>query len=228
MAVMKDDVREWDMEVGIEGDSAMAGRSPLLETAWRHLTMEQAVLRGKFVCQLLWDVAKFFDSVGIPLLIDRAEQLRFPLDQLVLGMQAHRAPRVLRVNGCCAEPIPATGVSILAGCTLSTSLSRAFTHGPVRGPEAGLQANGSEHEIGQHVDDVNQVVIADSEAAVVRRCRLEGLRIATAFTKSGLAISPKSVDVASSKRLAIGPTPCGKCPACVWETEHTRTMTTHN
>ncbi len=101
MAVMKQEVRELDVGVGMAGDSALPGRSPLDETAWRHLLMEQACLRGKFVGQMLWDIAKFFDSLPVPLLISRAEALDFPSDQLVLGMQAHRAPRVLRRANTC-------------------------------------------------------------------------------------------------------------------------------
>ena len=68
-AVIKPGVREWDIQVGLEGDSALPGRSPHEETAWRHLQMEQAVLRGKVVVQILWGVAKHFDSINIPLLI---------------------------------------------------------------------------------------------------------------------------------------------------------------
>ena len=202
MAVMKQEVREWDVGVGMAGDSALPGRSPLDETAWRHLLMEQACLRGKFVGQMLWDIAKFFDSLGIPQLISRAEELDFPSDQLVLGMQAHRAPRVLRVDGCCAEPITATGVGILAGCTLSTSLSRAFVRAPIAGGKPDYMEEEAEDHTYQHVDDVNQVVVADAEKAVVRRCRREGLRVTNAFVKSGLTISVKSVVAASTRCLA--------------------------
>ena len=202
IAMMKDEVRSWDVEVGTEGDSAMPGKSPLDETAWRHLWMEQATLRGKYVVQLLWDVAKFFDSVDIPALIRRAEHLDFPIDGLVLAMQMHRAPRVLRINGCYAEAIQATGRSILAGCSLSTSLSRAFVREPVTAGVDSKHHSGSETYTHVHVDDVHQLVIADSEDAAVRRARREGLRIATGFVRSGLTVSPKSVVTASTKRLA--------------------------
>ncbi len=207
MAVMKKPVRAWDLQVGLEGDSALPGRSPLEETAWRHLCMEQAVLRGKFVAQMLWDMAKFFDSLDIPELLARCEELDFPTDQLVLAMQVHRAPRALRAAGSYGDPIEETGASILAGCTLSTSLSRGFLRGPVRGAchsksSASCSASQSAHSTNQHVDDVSQVVIGDTEAAVVARSRLEGSRIANAFVNSGLTISPKSMVTASSKRLA--------------------------
>ena len=57
--------------------------------------MEQAALRGKMVIHILWDVAKYFDSIGIPTLIRRCEELHFPIDHLALAMQYHRAPGVL-------------------------------------------------------------------------------------------------------------------------------------
>ena len=90
--------------------------------AWRHLQMEQAVLRGKVVVQILWDVAKYFDSINIPLLIQGCEVINVPIDQFILAMQYHRAPPVLQTLGCCADPIDDTAISMLAGCTFSTSL----------------------------------------------------------------------------------------------------------
>ncbi len=204
MAVMKCQVREWDMHVGLQGDSALPGRSPHAETAWRHLTMEQAVLRGKAVGQLLWDVKQFFDSLDVPLVIERSERLHFPVDQLALGMQAHRAPRILRAAGSFGSCIKATGRSLLAGCTLSTSLSRGFLCRPLqRCCEASRRHKGkASHGVNQHVDDVNQVVIADTEEEVATRCLIEGLRVANVFTRSGLVISDKSVALASSRKLA--------------------------
>ena len=204
MAMIKEDVREWDGEVGFEGDSSLLGRSSIDEVAWRHLRMETAVLLGKAVGMLLWDVAKSFDSLDVPLLIERAEELNFPLDQLTLGLQVHRAPRALRAEGCFGLPIASTGVSILAGCTLSTSISRAYLQGPVstcsRTDEHDTRTS---HRVNQHVDDLSQVVIGDSEDAVFERCRKEGLRMSVALTKSKLRISTKSVASASSRALAV-------------------------
>ena len=52
-AIAKHDVRNWDERVGLAGDSALPGRSPHEETAWRYLQKEQAVLRGKVVFHIL-------------------------------------------------------------------------------------------------------------------------------------------------------------------------------
>ena len=78
--MLKSDARDCDIKVGIDGDSALPGRSPCEETAWRHLHMEQAVLRGKVVVQILWDMAKYFDSIKIILSIQRCEAIKFPID----------------------------------------------------------------------------------------------------------------------------------------------------
>ena len=85
------------------------------------------------------------------------------------------------------------------------SLSRGFLHGPVggAGPKQDL-ASKTVHRINQHVDDVSQVVVGDSEGNVISRCLSEGLRVAEGFIKSALTISPKSVVTASTHKLAQG------------------------
>ena len=207
MALLKSDVRDWDASVGLEGDSALPGHSPLDEAVWRQLLMEQATLRGKFVVQLLWDVSKFFDSLDVPLLVERVVELQFPLDQLVLAMQAHRAPRVLRALGSFGEPIPSTGTSILAGCTSSTSLSRGYLRKVTAHVGNGGQAFGehraeASHYVNQHVDDVSQLIVADTEPAALQVSCRQGLKLANALVRSKLEISDKSIAVASNPRLA--------------------------
>ena len=108
--------------------------------------MEQAALRGKMVIHILWDVAKYFDSISIPTLIRRCEELDFPIDHLALAMQYQRAPRVHQSGGCCAEPITATGVSILAGCTFSTSLSGGFLHSATAHGSTHTHAGNRDHK----------------------------------------------------------------------------------
>ena len=193
-AIAKPDVRAWDERVGLAGDSALPGRLPHVETAWRHLQMEQAALRGKMVIHILWDVAEYFDSISIPTLIRRCEELDFPIDQLVLAMQYHRAPRVLQSGGCCAEPITATGVSILAGCTFSTSLSRGFLHSATAHRSTHTHTHTHTHVLAtattnQHVDDVSQLIISDTAATAVQLAVRTGLSMSTGFMLSGLTVA---------------------------------------
>ena len=124
-----------------------------------------------------------------------AERPDFPRDQLVLGMQVHRAPRVLQAGGCFGTVIPATGISALAGCALSTSLSRAYLQDVVC-----ARPRSTGHWLGQHVDDVCQIIIGDSERQVAACAAREGSLLAEGLR--GLKISPKSTVVAHTKRLA--------------------------
>ena len=164
--------------------------------------MEQAVLRGKVVVQILWDVAKYFDSINVPLLMPRCEAISFPIDQLTFAMQYHRAPRVLQTVGCCADPIEATGVSILGGCTFSTSLSRGFLYNTTFGGSSCTKIAEAKATTNQHVVDVSQLIISNTEEAAIKLAVREGLRMATRFVKSRLTVSAKSVVNASSKDLA--------------------------
>ena len=112
--------------MGSKFDSAMAGTSPKIAAGLRALEMEQRTIRGEHVIQIMWDVEKYFDSLDIQILIERAVEYEFPKELLILGLQVHRAPRVLKVGDTYADVVPRIGRGIIVGCTLSTSLSRAY------------------------------------------------------------------------------------------------------
>ncbi len=57
LAMMRDEVRQWDADIGSEGDTALGGRRPMDETARRHLRLELAGLCGEHAVILLWDMA---------------------------------------------------------------------------------------------------------------------------------------------------------------------------
>ena len=112
--------------------------------------MDAGYTRGKCVIAILSDAEKFFDSLDIPTLASRALDLGFPPEVMVLGLQVHRAPRVLKALDSLTDPLPRTGRSIIAGCTLSTSLARAYLHAVIHAlPNIPGQLNY------QHVDDVD-------------------------------------------------------------------------
>ena len=68
-------------------------------------------------------MAKFFDTISIPILIGKAMGLGFPLLDMMLTMHQHLAPRVLQCEGFCGQPILITN-SIPAGCKHSVALAR--------------------------------------------------------------------------------------------------------
>ena len=157
-------VRSWDKEVGHIHDSALEGRKPLLETVKRAAHMEAGFIRKKCVIAVLWDAEKFFDSLDIPTLVSRAVDLGFPPEVMILGLQIHRAPRVMKALDSLTGPLPRTGRSIMAGCTLSTSFARAYIHTIISVmPNIPGQLNY------QHVDDVDLITQSGKVDKAVKR-----------------------------------------------------------
>jgi len=68
-------------------------------------------------------MAKFTDTINIPILIGKALDLGFPLLDMMPTMHQHLVRRVLQCEGCCGQPILITK-SILAGCKHSVALAR--------------------------------------------------------------------------------------------------------
>ncbi len=197
LAAVKDEVRAWDEQVANPHDTALKGRRPADETARRHLRVEVATLLGKFSALVLWDMKAFFDSLDASRLVEAAEDADFPLDQLALGLILHRAPRMLRVQGCYGDSIARTGRSVLAGCTLSTSFARAYLR-PLT-----LECK-SDHTctLGQHVDDLTQMVVAPTQQLAVARAVAKGRQLAEAARGLLLDVADKSRVVASTPTAA--------------------------
>lgn len=79
-------------------DSAKAGASAVKAAEDRALEAELCQLQGKCGCTILWNVSKFFESINIKLLVEEAEQIGFPLEELALSLTMHQAPRCLRIG----------------------------------------------------------------------------------------------------------------------------------
>ena len=141
--------------MGSPTDSALKGRKPKVETAKRHALIEVKAQLGYKVILALWDIQKFFDSLDIELLIERSQELNFPPTVLALALEVHKGTRHLSAAGTTAKPIGDTGSSILAGCTNSTSFSRAYIRKITRGLADGAKKGTSaEHILFEHVDDL--------------------------------------------------------------------------
>ncbi len=197
MAALKGDVRSWDTRVADEHDTALRGRRPADETARRHLWVEAANILGKHAVLVLWDMKAFFDSLDASKLVEAAKLADFPTDQLALGLILHRAPRVLKVQGCFGDIVPSTGRSILPGCTLSTSFARAYLQPLAR--RCRSDAMGS---LWQHVDDLAQCIIAPTRQLAVARAIQKGQLLAMEAQRLALQVAGKSRVVASSPSAA--------------------------
>ena len=61
-------IREWDLARVHFYDSALAGSSSLRAAVMRALRVENGCMRQAEVAHLLWDMAKFYDKVRLPVL----------------------------------------------------------------------------------------------------------------------------------------------------------------
>ena len=199
MAIIRPIVREWDRNIGSEYDSALVGRSPIYATAQRAMIMEQASLRGLCTILILWDLRQFFDSIDLSRLIPQCVRLGFPEEALLLGLQAHRAPRILKMLGTHSQPIEATGRSILAGCTLSTSLARAYLRHAIGklAPQAG-------HMLAEHVDDMDQLVVTSTTQAAIIMIVEQALALTEGLAEQNLNIAADKTIVLSNRPGAAG------------------------
>jgi len=193
----KDDVRSWDVEAALPGDTGKPGVSLELESVRRHLKIETAQAFNRHIVMILWDVEKFYDTSAVHHTIDAAKQLDFPESQLTLGLVSHRAPRVLNCGGCWGRTLPSTGRSMLAGCTYATSMARARIIRVRR--ELPRDRN---HVVFQQVDDLTQMISDESQLGAYRSAASLGCMLADGLVQDGYRVSSKSTVIASSRDLA--------------------------
>jgi len=197
LSLGKDEVREWDCAEALPGDTGRPGVSLELESSRRHLKLEIAHAFQRSVVLILWDVEKFYDSSQVHHTIDASLELGFPKAQLALGLMSHRAPRVLKQDGCWGRVLPSTGRSMLAGCTYATSMARARIIRLRKQLPRSLH-----HTIFQQVDDLTQMFITEEDPEARQLAVGLGNGMADLLVSDGYRISPKSTVVASSRRLA--------------------------
>lgn len=117
------EVEEWESYMTGHVDLAGKGKSALVAAAYRSLAAEGYSHTKEQVIGVVHDMAIFFDTISIPVLINTALELRFPLRDMMLSMHQHVFPRIIQCEGFCGEPILITE-SILAGCRHSVALTR--------------------------------------------------------------------------------------------------------
>ena len=96
--VCREEVRQWDADIALGGDTAAPGRCCEVAAGSRHLEMEVATAVGMDTCGALWDTAAFYDTLDIPILIEQGQGSDFPPHVMVLACQLHLGPRFLRIG----------------------------------------------------------------------------------------------------------------------------------
>ena len=188
----------WERKVQVHWDKARPGSSVEVAAVVRQWKAEVAVANGLETGACLWDVAKFFDSVDVALLIANAKAMAYPLVELAVAVQQYVAKRALQRGGHTGEPFEVT-TSILPGCGQAVPLARAY----LRGPVGQVQAHGAKEEVmlTTYVDDIGQDVQGSFDQVVLKLVE-HGHRVVQALQVLRLKVAPKSVVVASFKKIA--------------------------
>ena len=98
MELDNDDIAAFETANAYEHDSATVGASAVAAAEDRALEAEIARLSGKVTLSTLWGLKKFFDSIGIKVLIQLAKDLNFPILQLTFSLIVRQAPRRLKLG----------------------------------------------------------------------------------------------------------------------------------
>ena len=192
-----DTIGDWADETADPWDQAVAGSSSLRRAMCRSFMDEAAATLGLHTVSTLWDVKEFFDSLDITKVLRFALDNFFPATELVLLTLCHLAPRLLRSNGCYADPIQPHR-SAIAGCRGAQQFARLvmkqvlhFVHW--RHFPAVISKS--------WVDDVNQRSEA-TQPLVRERLVAAAVDFAAEVQAMGLTIADKSRVIASSQELA--------------------------
>lgn len=193
---VREEVRVWERANVATWDTAKEGSSALWPALLRGLRAEIAASCGKNFAALLWDLHKFFDMVDPVTLVGKARELGFPLRLLLMAIQMHTAPRVVQLLGACSLPIPVLR-SVLPGCGFAIPFTRMYLRDEMEGVHLSVP------DVCQavYVDDISQTSTSTLDVVVDLLVRA-GMRLDAAVNRLHLKVSPKSVVVASSPRLA--------------------------
>ena len=189
-------INEWEDSRGHWWDTALRGCSALRAAALRSFGAELAVLAGASTAGGFIDIAKFYDSLDPVILMRQLMDLEFPSLSLLLHLQAHWGWRCILHSGVAGDLVGVSR-SILAGCTSSNSIARAYLHHVCQ--ELSWQL--PRLRISTFVDDFVLWLVA-SPRGLVHDMREAVCKAYELIDRAGLDISDKSVLVASRVDVA--------------------------
>ena len=175
---------EWEAKIGGFWDRAVAGSSALRAALVRELRHEIANHLGACTGGIYFDMAKFYDTLDPNIVLEKADNLGFDVSLLLLALQVHMAPRILRAGQAYSDVVhPAK--SILAGCGKSIAWTRAVLHQLL---DEAHRGNGPRQFIMESwVDDLTSV-IQGSSPSCTRVAMDTGKFVADGAKKVGLLI----------------------------------------
>ena len=145
-------------------DTATKGSSALTAALIRNVRAEIADWLNMLPATIFNDYRKLFDTMDIETLIQAAVECNFPLQELVLCMSQHLAPRIIQVAGCSSEPI-SIFKSILAGCKFSKALTALYLQTQMKE----IDRLHKESNLGVFMDDTCMQYIAKTSKQILSK-----------------------------------------------------------
>jgi hypothetical protein len=198
MRIRKPAISKWEDEHAGHWDQAVRGSSALRAAILREVRNDLARWAGMHVATILWDCAKFFDSLEPWLIGPTAIRLGFPARVFYLGMLVHRGARFLRHSQCWALPV-VPEKSILAGCVQSVPWTRLILYDLLQSLHEGYRPT----TFAVWVDDVPQTTIAKTRRAVQTRTVGAAQALVAGLQDLGCTMSAKSVLLTADPPLSV-------------------------
>ena len=146
---------------------------------------------------ILWDIRAFFDSIRIVDVVKLGVEHLFPPVLLRLSLLAHVGPRAFKEKSFIGPWLQSAGLSIVAGCVSSVSITRCILYNVV----SSMHLNYRPIQINTFVDDCPQIHTG-TEEFLAYHVHVAARAFATEMRSIGFAVSEKTTVVSSSPTLA--------------------------
>jgi len=123
LRMMRATSQKWCAKWAGHWDHAIASSSALRSAVLQAFMVESANVQGFDWMLILFDLAKFYDTVELPAIMADGLRLQFPTRTLALIIMNYMAPRVIKSGGCFSAWIQPIS-SILAGCQDANNMGR--------------------------------------------------------------------------------------------------------
>jgi len=120
--------RQWNVENSHEDDSSKPNTTCLRAAEERLIEQETLHLNGYDTLVVLWDFAKFYDTIRYDVLRRECERNKYGKRKTARSMLVHAAPRKLKMGKAVSRNTKSVGRGIVAGCKRSQSMAKAYTN----------------------------------------------------------------------------------------------------
>ena len=124
----EEDERQWNIDNSHEDDSSKPNTSCLRAAEERLIEQEILHLNGYSTLVLLWDFAKFYDTIRYDVLKRECGKNKYGKRKTARSMIVHAAPRKLKMGKAVSRNTKTVGRGIVAGCKRSQSMAKAYTN----------------------------------------------------------------------------------------------------